>query len=181
MHSISAGYGRAVMTESWREQELADDGSTWNDVASVVERQHAELSEELGRIPALTGSARLDVSLHLRRRLAVHEALERVLLAPQLVDPLDDLRRVIAAAEGAEAGGDDADVAAAWVRARAAFVRHVEIPVLPSHRDLSAAQRAVLDEAVRLWKDQGAAYLGNEYDAMLNLALQQLSEAARDA
>ena len=50
MHSISAGYGRAVMTESWREQELADDGSTWNDVASVVERQHAELSEELRQL-----------------------------------------------------------------------------------------------------------------------------------
>ncbi len=175
------GYDVAVMTESWREQELAGDGSTWNDVAAVVDRQHAELSEALGRIPALTGSARLDVSLHLRRRLAVHEALERVLLAPQIVDPLDDLRRVIAAVEGAEAGGDDADVAAAWVRARTAFVRHVEVSVSPSHGDLSAAQRAVLDEAVRLWDDGGNAYAGNEYDAMVNLALQQLAEAATGA
>jgi hypothetical protein len=181
MAPVRGGYDGAVMTESWREQELAGDGSTWNDVAAVVGRQHAELSEELGRIPALTGSARLDVSLHLRRRLAVHQALERVLLAPQAVDPLEDLRRVMGAAEGAEADGDDADVAAAWVRARAAFVRHVEIPGLPSHGDLSAAQRAVLDEAVRLWKDEGAAYLGSQYDAMLNLALQQLAAAATDA
>jgi hypothetical protein len=169
------------MTESWREQELAGDGSTWDDVAAVVSRQHAELNEELGRIPTLSGSARLDVSLHLRRRLAVHEALERVLLAPPVADPLDGLRRVIAAVEGAEADGDDADVAAAWVRARAAFVRHVEVSVSPSHGDLSAAQRAVLDEAVRLWEDGGDAYAGNEYDAMVNLALQQLAEAASDA
>ncbi|HEX5969217.1 MAG TPA: hypothetical protein VFY88_12120 [Intrasporangium sp.] len=169
------------MTESWREQELADGASTWDDVVDVVRRQHAELGEELLRISALTGSARLDVSLLIRRRLAVHEALEHVLVGPVTADPPGGLRPIVEAIEGAEADGDDADVAAAWVRARAAFLQHVEASVAPSNGYLSAPQRAVLGEAVRLWEGRADAYLGHEYDVMLNVALQQLSEAAADA
>jgi hypothetical protein len=44
--------------------------------------------------------------------------------------------------------------------------------------DLPAPEQAEVAEALRLWEGRGDAFLGNEYDVMLGVALDQVAEAA---
>ena len=141
------------------------------------------LHEELSRIPDLGGSAQLDVCLHVRRRMAAHEALEQVVTAHTGAGA-HSLGREIRAAELAEVDGTQDDVSAAWRRVGVAFVRHVELAegagVGGLRGDLAPQEQAEVAEALRLWDGRGDAFLGNEYDVMLAVALDQLADAAAE-
>ncbi len=155
---------------------------SWGEVAALTRRQHEVLYDELARIPDLGGSAQLDVCLYTRRRLAVHAALEQAVVAARTGADTHDLGREVRAAELAEADGPEDDVSAAWRRVRAAFVHHVELVeaagVGALRGDLPAPEQAEVAEALRLWEGRGDAFLGNEYDVMLGVALDQIAEAA---
>lgn len=170
------------MTNAWREHPAVEASSrTWADVVQLVHRQHGELANELARIPGLGGSAQLDVCLHVRRLMAVHEALERAVLTP-LAGATHDLERVLRAAEQAEAGGVETEIAIAWKRVGVAFVHHVDVigraGVDDLHGDLDDRVRAEVAEVLRLWEGRADAYLGNEYDVMLDVALYRIAEAS---
>jgi hypothetical protein len=175
-----------VTTGPWREHLTGETPPrSWAEVAALAERQHRVLFDGLSRVPDLTGSAQLDVCLHARRRLAVHEALEQAVVTSRTGADTHGLGREIRAAELAEATGTEAAVSAAWRRLRAAFVRHVELVegtgVGALEGELDRRERAEVAEALRLWEGEGDAFLGNEYDVMLGVALQQIVEAAAEA
>lgn len=175
-----------MTTDPWREHLTRETSPrSWAEVAALVERQHRLLFDELSRIPGLTGLAQLDVCLHARRRLAVHEALEQAVVTARTGAGTHGLGREIRAAELAEAEGTEAVVSAAWRRLRAAFVRHVELVeaagVGALTGELDPQERSEVAQALRLWEGEGDAFLGNEYDVMLGVALQQIVEAAAEA
>lgn len=151
--------------------------TTGEELADLLAAQHAELREAWCRVPLLHAGACEDVFLHARRRLAVHVALERVVLAPRLGD-VDEheaaLDREVTRAEHEGLGSVGFDAACA--RVAAAFLRHsaaqeqmVMTGVLPE------SDREAVDVALALWDGSGDAYLGNAWAEMLATALAQLS------
>lgn len=182
------GYGVEVRQDPWHDAPTDTAAlSSWADVAALVRDQHAALDQELNRVPDLAGFALLDVCLHLRRTLAVHAALESALesaLATPATGAVDDLGRVVRAAEEAEARGDEAAVVTAWRRVRVAFVHHVDQVEATGPIDLAGrldpAEAAIVAEAVRLWDGRGDASLGHEYDVMCAVAAARLTDAATD-
>lgn len=169
----------------WREHPTDEPPpSTWAEVAALARRQHQVLHEELSRIPYLGGSAQLDVCLHTRRRMAAHEALEQAVMTARTGADTHSLGREVRAAELAEVEGTEDDVSAAWRRVGAAFLRHVELVegagVGGRRGDLAPQEQAEVAEALRLWEGRGDAFLGNEYDVMLAVALDQMADAAAE-
>ena len=155
--------------------------ATGEDLAELLATQHEELRETWSRVPLLRAGAREDVFLHARRRLAVHLALEQVVLAPRLGLDADEreaaLERAVVGAEheGREAVGFEAACAAVV----AAFLRHSDAQeqlvltgVLPD------PDRAAVDTALALWNGSGDAYLGNTWAEMRATAVAQLSSGA---
>jgi hypothetical protein len=154
--------------------------TTGEELADLLVDQHSELREAWGRVASLHDCAREDVFLHARRRLAVHVALEHVLLVPRLRDAEAAaelgaaLDREVSAAE--EAGPASPEFDAACSRVAEAFVRHsstqermVLTGVLPDH------DREVVDTALALWDGTGDAYLGNTWAEMRATSVEQLS------
>jgi hypothetical protein len=171
-----------VTTGPWREAPTYEPPpATWAEVEALTRRQHELLLEEVSRIPDLGGSAQRDVCLHARRRMAAHAALEQAVTS-RTGAPTHDLGREIRAAELAEAHSTEDDVAAAWRQVGVAFVRHIELAegavVGGLHGELTPREHAEVSEALWLWEGGGDAFLGNEYDAMLGVALDQIAEAA---
>ena len=172
-----------VTTAPWRDSPADETPPrSWAEVAALARRQHELLRRELDRIPDLGGSAQLDVCLHARRLLAAHEALEQAVVAARTGTGTHDLGREVRAAELAEVGGTEADVSAAWRRVGVAFVRHVQLVegagVGALRGELTPLEQAEVAEALRLWEGRGDAFLGNEYDVMLGVAIEQIAEAA---
>lgn len=154
--------------------------TTGEELADLLAEQHGELREAWGRVASLHACAREDVFLHARRRLAVHVALEHVLLVSRLPDAgaADELEaaldREVSATE--EAGSESPGFDAACSRVAEAFVRHsstqermVLTGVLPE------ADREVVDIALSLWEGTGDAYLGNTWAEMRATSMEQLS------
>lgn len=174
-----------MTTASWREHPTDETPpSTWAEVAALARRQHQMLHEELSRIPDLGGSAQLDVCLHTRRRMAAHEALEQAVMTARSGAGAHSLGREVRAAELAEIDGTEDDVSAAWRHVGVAFLRHVELAegagVGGLRGDLAPQEQAEVAEALRLWEGRGDAFLGNEYDVMLAVALDQMADAAAE-
>lgn len=148
------------------------------ELAGLLAAQHAYLREAWCRVPLLHGRAREDVFLHARRMLAVHVALERVVLAPRLgeVDGQElaiDHEVVAAELEGLESL--DFDVACA--RIAVAFLRHsadVDQQLVLTG-PLPERDRRAVDTAVALWEGDGDAYPGNTWAEMVSTAVGQLT------
>jgi hypothetical protein len=156
--------------------------TTGEELADLLADQHGELRESWGRVASLHDCAQEDVFLHARRRLAVHIALEHVLLVERLRDARAAgeleaaLDRAVNAAE--EAGPGSPEFGAACSRVAEAFVRHssaqermVLTGVLPD------PDREVVDTALALWDGTGDAYLGNTWAEMRATSVEQLSRS----
>lgn len=159
--------------------------TTGEALADVLAAQHQDLQDAWNKVPQLHDGAREDVFLHARRRLAVHVALEQVLLAPRLDDvevgiDLDlerqqaELDRAVLHAEGRSETSEEfvaacAAVAAAFEHHTAAQERMVLTGVLPE------PDREVVDTALALWDGSGDAYLGNTWSEMRATSIEQLS------
>lgn len=155
--------------------------ATWADLVEVLRHQHDELGTSLTRLPELEGAAREDVFLQVRRRLAVHEALEQLVLAPRLGPDLrDDLlsfSEEVAAVELADPASEElraADAQLVAAHRHHAHVQEREAFVSPTGV-LPADEQAVVTLAMRLWEGEGDAYLGNWYAEMLASAREQLT------
>lgn len=166
------------MTAPLREPDTARPTvTTGEELADLLAAQHGELREAWCRVPLLHAGARADVFLHARRRLAVHVALEQVVLAPRLSDTGEqeaslDREVVAAEREGLESLGFDAAcarVAVAFLRHSAAQEEMVLTGVLPD------SDREAVGAAKALWDGSGDAYLGNTWAEMRTIAVEQLS------
>jgi hypothetical protein len=152
---------------------------TGEDLAALLAEQHGELREAWCRVPRLHSGAREDVFLHARRLLAVHVALEQVVLAPRLeVDEAGAAlgREVLAAEEeGLESLGFDA----ACARVAVAFLRHcATLEEVRLTGVLPDADREAVAIATALWDGTGDAYLGNTWVEMRDTAVAQLASRA---
>lgn len=153
------------------------------DLVELLRAQHDELGEALTRLPALRGAARADVYLQLRRRFAVHEALEAQLVAARLPGSvaldLDSLHEEVLASERSRLDEPTFDLA--LVRLLAAHRRHVQAQEEHVLGELSGAlgsgEQAVASTAISMWLGDGEVYLGNEFAAMVTAARDQLAEA----
>jgi hypothetical protein len=154
--------------------------TTGEELAALLAEQHGVLREAWCRVPLLHAGAREDVFLHARRLLAVHVALEQVVLGPRLgtIDgggAMLDREVVEAEREGMESLGFDA----ACARVAVAFLRHsAAMDEVRFTGVLPDADRVAVTTAVALWDGTGDAYLGNTWADMRDTALQQLT--ARD-
>jgi hypothetical protein len=154
--------------------------TTGEGLAELLAAQHAELAEAWRRIPTLHAGAREDVFLHARRRLAVHLALEEVLLAPHLQTGDAEravLEREVLSAEHAGPGAPTFDAACA--RVAGTLLRHgaaQEAVVMTG--TLPEREQEVVSTAVALWDGAGDAYLGNAWAEMRATALEQLAPPA---
>ncbi|HYH35380.1 MAG TPA: hypothetical protein VD814_09545 [Nocardioides sp.] len=149
------------------------------ELVDLLGRQHEELRAGLDRIAQLQGCAREDVFLQVRRQLAVHAALEELVIAPRTGKgtELAPLHREVEVAEAVERDSGEFDRALArMVRAHGRHVRvqeqdHFGCLAGP----LTEEERAVLEVAARLWEGEGEAYLGSTYDRMRSVAQEQLA------
>lgn len=145
----------------------------------MLHAQHVELSSALCRIPRLHDGGREDVFLQTRRHLAVHTALEVVVLAPRLLPVPDHFRldtEVLAAEHGAtESPAFDA----AHARLTVAFLHHVQ---LQEQQDLtgplSERERSAAEVAVRMWNGDGDVYLGSTWAEMVTTACERVAAGA---
>jgi hypothetical protein len=156
------------------------------ELTRVLRRQHQDLQESMTHLPALQGTARCDVFLHLRRRLAVHQAFEELALLPRLGAAPDGapaqlltLEREVAAAEQLPIGSPEFD--AAFARVVVAHLHHAreqEVELFPRLREPRTPEESVVvATAARLWLGGGEAYLGNTYGQMVPAARAQLARA----
>ena len=155
----------------------ADAPTTTGELVGLLREQHEELSRTLDRVQDLHGAAREDVFLQARRLLAVHETLERMLVATGGGSPSGQsaLGEGVAAAEALD--HETAAFDEAFGRVIAAHLRHTrEQEQELTHRigALSDDDRSRVATAVRMWQGEGDAYLGNSYDEMLRAAAEQL-------
>lgn len=150
-------------------------------LADLLQRQHAELRTMLCRVPRLHDGAREDVFLRARRLLAVHIELESALLLPRL-DGVPEHFRLDEEIEAAEHEGlESIDFDAAQARVAVAFLRHVGVlEGLTLWGQLSARDEEVVATATRLWDGLGDAYLGNTWSDMVAAASESLSSAASE-
>lgn len=146
-------------------------------LVSSLRAQRAELDRVLTRVPQLSGPAREDVFLRVRRLLAVLVTVERILSAGRW-EPPRELEDEVAEAERLD------HASPAFVRAarRVAALRGASAP---PERDVSAlverlpeADRARVAAGVRLAEGEGETYVGNAYADMLAAVEAQLSEPA---
>ncbi|QZY29998.1 hypothetical protein [Nocardioides coralli] len=154
--------------------------STRDDLVALLRDQHDDLRVTLERLPRLAGPARDDEFWQVRRRLAVHHALESLLLATGAARDLrPDLGEAIGDVEQLDT--DDSAFAAAARRVLLAHEQHVEHqePVLRDLAgELTEVERAVAETAVALWLGEGDTYLGHDYRDMVAAARSQLEDAS---
>lgn len=183
MRARPVGYDRAMTAPPLEPDTGRPPVTTGEDLAGLLAAQHAELGEAWDRIPELHAGAREDVFLHARRRLAVHLALEQVLLAPHL-DRGDAEREVLGrevlSAERAGPGTPGFD--AACTRVAATVRRHgVAHDAVVMTGTLPEREQGVVVTATGLWDGVGDAYLGNTWAEMRATALEQLSPDRGDS
>lgn len=151
--------------------------TTGEELAELLADQHGELREAWCRVPRLHAGAREDVFLHARRLLAVHVALEQVVLAPRLDEVVEAeaaLGREVLAAE--EEGLESLGFDAACARVAVAFLRHsAALEEVRLTGVLPDADREAVATAVALWDGTGDAYLGNTWVEMRDTAVEQLA------
>lgn len=152
--------------------------TTTRELVSLLEEQHEELSRTLDRVPELHGAAREDVFLQARRLLAVHETLERMLVATggEGPDGGSSLAEDVAAAEDLD--HESAAFQTAFGRIVTGHLDHTREQAHELTRKLEALSdedRARVATAVRMWQGEGDAYLGNTYVEMLQAAEEQLA------
>ena len=165
--------------------------TTGEELAGLLSVQHSDLVDAWSRVSQLHACAREDVFLHARRRLALHQALEHVVLGPRLgpgagdgdgarplaVEPDDDVvaAEVAALDQGVESPGFDA----ASARVAALLRVHVEAQErLVMTGPLPEPDRRAVEVAVALWDGAGDAYLGNVWTEMVEVARDQLAPPA---
>lgn len=154
--------------------------TTRDELVALLRDQHEELRTALARLPELSGPAREDEFWQARRRLAVHEALESL-----LVSPASDRYRhttepgeTVLAAERLDTGDRAFETAAE--RVLLAHQRHaeqLESVFISLGGELTPAERAVAETAVALWLGEGDTYLGHDYRDMVSSARTQLEAA----
>lgn len=152
-----------------------------SDLVELLRGQHDELRGAIARLPDLHGDARDDEFLVLRRRLAVHEVFEPLVLGVpgEAGGGASEAGETVAAAEHVDT--DDDAFEAAVRRVLLAHERHSEQqePVLDAlSGPLTEAERAMSETAIALWLGDGEAYLGREYRDMVATARSLLEEAA---
>lgn len=151
--------------------------TTGEELAELLAEQHGELREAWCRVPLLHAGAREDVFLHARRLLAVHVALEQIVLAPRLAEVEETeavLGREVLAAEGE--GLESLGFDAACARVAVAFLRHsAALEEVRLAGVLPDADREAVATAVALWDGTGDAYLGNTWVEMRDTAVEQLA------
>ena len=152
------------------------------DLAALLDHQHAELRELTAQLPGLGGAARADVFLLLRRRLAVHELLDELVISPRVTGPrgvapeplgfLDEVE----AAEAVPVDGRAFDEALS--RLASALDRHADAwhrLVAPlGEQTLTDDEQAAVLAAEQLWEGEGEVYLGQGYQEMTAAAREQL-------
>jgi hypothetical protein len=171
------GYGDGMVNRHPRPE--APELSTGEDLAQLLHSQHVELSDALCRIPQLHDGGREDVFLQARRHLAVHTALEVVVLAPRLLPVPDHFRldtEVLAAEDGAT---ESLAFDAAHARLTVAFLHHVQ---QQERQDLtgplSERERSAAEVAVHLWNGDGDVYLGSTWAEMVTTACEHVAAGA---
>ncbi|QBR91993.1 hypothetical protein [Nocardioides euryhalodurans] len=159
--------------------ETTRDGA---DLLALLDHQHAELRELTAQLPGLGGAARADVFLLLRRRLAVHELLDELVVSPRLaaargVAPenrgfLDEVE----AAEAVPVDGPSFDVALS--RLAAALGRHADawhrLDAPLDGQALTDDEQAAVLAAEQLWEGEGEVHLGQGYRGMAAAVRDQL-------
>jgi hypothetical protein len=167
-----------------------EEARTCEELVELFRDQHGELAVDLARIPRLHRSARQDAFLQLRRRLAVHEALEQATLHPRAAGGfaaaqadarLTEEARLAAGMESLE-GLDPHSVAfdAAYARWAVMLLRHarleerLEFPRVTGPLDEQARRRVAM--ACAMWRGEGEAYLGQTFGEMLASAAEQLAQ-----
>ena len=156
------------------------------ELTSVLHDQHQDLHDSMTHVSGLQGAARCDVFLHVRRRLAVHQAFEELVAIPRLGAAPDGtpaqpvtLEREVVVAEQIPIDSPEFD--AAFARVVVAHLHHMqqqETEVFPRLRaPLTAAESALVATAAQLWLGGGEVYFGNTYAQMVLAAREQLSHA----
>ncbi len=168
------GYGAGMIDPHLGDRATAV--STGEELAQLLHTQHAELSAALCRIPRLRDGGREDVFLQARRHLAVHTALEVVVLAPRLL-PIPDHFRLDAEVVAAEqAAVESIEFDAAHARLTVAFLHHVQ---MQERQDLagplSKRERTAVEVAVQLWNGDGDVYLGGTWAEMVTTACEHVA------
>jgi hypothetical protein len=157
------------------------------ELTRVLQRQHQDLQESMTHLPALQGAARCDVFLHVRRRLAVHQAFEELVVLPRLgAEPdgapaqLLTVERDVLVAEQMPIDSPEFDAALGRVvGAHLHHTRRQEAELFPRLREpLTAEESALVITAAQLWLGGGDAYLGNTYAQMVLASRHQLANAA---
>lgn len=182
---ISRGYWTAMLVA---EEDPASPGrsagvSSCADLIALLGRQHDELRSMMVRLPQLQGAARMDVFLQIRRRLAVHEVIERLLVTPRAGDAAADeqlhVHQEIRTAELCDP--DSLEFDAAYARVVVAHLHHAQVQEAEVFGgfvgELTPAEQAAAATATRLWVGEGEHYLGNTYLAMVATAQEELTQA----
>jgi hypothetical protein len=176
------------MTVALPEHGAGGSVATGEELADLLSVQHADLVDAWSRVSQLHACAREDVFLHARRRLALHLALERVVLGPRLdpgasagpgesplaAEPGED----VVAAEGAalEEGTESPGFDAASARVADLLRDHVAAQDrLVLTGPLPDPDRRAVEVALALWDGAGDAYLGNTWSEMVEVARDQLA------
>ncbi|UUZ58821.1 sigma factor-like helix-turn-helix DNA-binding protein [Nocardioides sp. B-3] len=173
-HEREVGYGAGMIDQ--HPVDRAREVSTGEELAQLLHAQHAELSGALCRIPRLHDGGREDVFLRARRHLAVHTALEVVVLAPRLL-PVPDHFRLDTEVPAGEGGAvESIEFDAAHARLTVAFLHHVQ---LQERQDLtgplSERERTAVEVAVQLWNGDGDVYLGSTWAEMVTTACEHVA------
>ena len=166
-------------------------GGAWTcaKLVALLRDQHGDLAIDIARLPRLHRSARRDAFLQLRRRLAVHEALEQAALHPRAAGGFVAAQAEARLAEEAQlAAGlesleelepDSVPFDAAYSRWAVMVLRHarleerLEFPRLDGPLDETARRQVTV--AAAIWRGEGHAYLGQTFDEMLAAAAEQLA------
>lgn len=146
--------------------------------ARLLRRQHDSLHEELARLEPLEGAARADVFLQFRRRLAVHLALEH------LIVPGAGSALVAAVTRAEEVGPEGAPGRDATTRILLTYRAHLAQEAQHLAGPGGAASEvpeAVVAVAEELWQGGGESYLGTTLGTMLEHAAAELRRAADPA
>lgn len=176
MAAPARGY-RHGMPEDGAAMTGSDAPATTRELVQLLEEQHEELGRTLDRVPELHGAAREDVFLQARRLLAVHETLERMLVATGGAGPGEEssLAADVSAAERLDHESVAFDEAfARIVTGHLDHTREQAHELTRKIEALSDEDRARVVTAVRMWQGEGEAYLGNSYAEMLAAAEEQL-------
>lgn len=147
------------------------------ELSQLLHAQHTELSTTLSRLPRLHDGAREDVFLQMRRHLAVHTALEVVVLAPRMPHVPEHFRldREIVSAEQVVLESRTFD--GAHARLAEAFLRHVQLQEAQELTGpLTSRERSAVEVAVQLWAGEGDAYLGNTWADMVTTACELVAD-----